>query len=107
MRRSAATLTLPCDNHSVRRLAVTMLTEAGVDFRTSMALAGHSSPQVHQRYVRLTKKTTQTPEAAVAAFGAGIGPRTWTNQGGESDDGKAQAQENPGLDGGADGTRPG
>ncbi len=100
--------TLPCDNHSIRRLAVTMLAEAGTNQQVAMNLAGHTSSATHLKYIRLTRKMTQIPEAAVAEFGAGIGPRSWTNEDDEEEaplDGKEKAQGLPGLLSGADGTR--
>jgi len=65
--------TLPVDDHSIRRLAITAMAEAGVNHQTAMNLVGHRSPATHARYLRTTKKMTELPEAAVGAFSAALG----------------------------------
>jgi len=65
--------TLPVDDHSIRRLAITAMAEAGVNHQTAMNLVGHRSAATHARYLRTTKKMTELPEAAVGAFSAALG----------------------------------
>ncbi len=59
------------DFHSFRRAYATGLARAGVNNQTAMALAGHSSPQTHARYVRLA----ETLSAPAAAFPATARPK--------------------------------
>jgi integrase len=54
------------DFHGFRRAYATGLALAGVNNQLAMALAGHSSPQTHARYVRLVE-TLSAPAAALPA----------------------------------------
>ena len=58
-------LTLPVDFHSFRRSYNTALADADVSVQKAMALAGHSDPKTHMRYVRLATAAQQVPEAAL------------------------------------------
>lgn len=55
------------DFHGFRRAFATGLARAGVNVQTAMALAGHRSPQTHQRYVRLVE-TLEAPAAALPSL---------------------------------------
>jgi integrase len=57
------------DFHGFRRAYATGLARAGVNNQTAMALAGHNSPQTHQRYVRLVE-ILEAPAAALPAVSA-------------------------------------
>ncbi len=60
--------TLPADDHSIRRLYVTRLAEAGANIQQAMALTGHSSPEVHAVYIRATPEMRTLPAAAIDTF---------------------------------------
>jgi integrase len=68
------------DFHGFRRGYCSGLARAGVNNQTAMALAGHSSPQTHARYVRLVE-TLEAPAEALPV----IRPRAGLNErGGKS-----------------------
>jgi len=60
--------TLPVDFHSFRRAYNTALAESGVNVQKAMALAAHSDPRVHERYVMSTKEMRTVPERAIPAL---------------------------------------
>jgi integrase len=57
--------TRPVDFHSFRRAFSQGLAEAGVNAQTAQALTGHSSLDVHERYLRNTAAVRTIPEAAL------------------------------------------
>lgn len=57
------------DFHSFRRAYCGGLAIAGVNNQLAMALAGHRSPQTHQRYIRLVQ-ALEAPAAALPAVSA-------------------------------------
>jgi integrase len=57
--------TLSVDFHSFRRSFNTAPAEADVRVQKAMALAAHSDPKVHARYVMRTRKMRTMPEAAL------------------------------------------
>lgn len=62
------------DFHGFRRAYATGLARAGVNNQMAMALAGHSSAQTHQRYVRLVE-TLEAPAEALPAVSATAWPK--------------------------------
>jgi len=60
--------TLSVDFHSFRRAYNTALAEAGTNVQQAMALASHSDPKVHARYVMSTKAMRTAPEKAIPAL---------------------------------------
>jgi integrase len=57
--------TKPVDFHSFRRAFATALADTGVNEQKAMRLTGHSSGDVHRRYVMETEDMKQIPERAV------------------------------------------
>jgi len=57
--------TKPVDFHSWRRAFNQALADAGVNSQQAQALAGHSSLEAHERYLRNSQKMRTMPEAAV------------------------------------------
>jgi site-specific recombinase XerC len=61
--------TLPVDFHSWRRAYSQALADADVNVQQATALAGHSSLEAHQRYLRTASKMRSIPEAALPRIG--------------------------------------
>ncbi len=64
---------MPVDFHSTRRAYSTALARAGVNAQTAQILAGHSSADVHQRYVAST--VTALPDAAMPRLPLSLVPQ--------------------------------
>jgi integrase len=56
--------TLPVDFHSWRRAYCQALADAGVNAQQAKALAGHSTEEAHERYLRSSEKTRHLPTQA-------------------------------------------
>lgn len=57
--------TLPVDFHSWRRAFNQALADAGVNAQQAQALAGHSSLEAHERYLRNSQRMREIPAAAL------------------------------------------
>jgi integrase len=72
----------PLDFHSWRRSYNQALADAGVNAQQAQALAGHSSLDAHERYLRNTEKARTIPAEALPALGVAVigQPRLGTEQ---------------------------
>ncbi len=92
--------TLPVDFHSFRRAFATALAEAGVNEQKAMALASHSDPKTHQRYVMKTRAMMRIPAAALPSFNGGT-----ENDEAPAGDSSAEASPQTALFGAGNGIR--